>query len=82
MFYYAGNIIIPTTINVFFSNEEDYKYQTILTLPQNLGIALGAALLSLLGSKIGHWRWTLAGSVAIMVILGALLALGDPSRKG
>jgi hypothetical protein len=69
-------------ITVFFSNEGDYIYQTILTLPQTLGISLGAVLLMLFGSKLGHWRWTLAGSVTIMVTFGALLALGTPNRKG
>ena len=82
MFYYAVNVIYPTMINVFFSNEGDYKYQAVLTLPQNLGLAFGAIMLLAFGSKIGHWRWTLTGSVTILVIFGALMALGTPERKG
>jgi len=35
-------------------------------------------LLTASGTKIGHWRWTLTGSVSIMVVFGALLALGTP----
>lgn len=73
----------PTMVAVFFTNETtDFKYSIVLTLPQNLGLTFGAVLLTLFGSKIGHWRWTLTGSVAIMVVFGALLALGTPDRKG
>lgn len=82
MFYYAINIIYPTMINVFFSAEGDYKYQAVLTLPSNLGLTFGAVLLTVFGSKIGHWRWTLTASVTIMVVFGALLAVGTPDRKG
>lgn len=39
-------------------------------------------LLTVFGSKIGHWRWQLTSSVALTVLFGALLALGNPSRKG
>lgn len=83
MFYYAINIIYPTQIAVFFTTAEtSFQYATILTLPQNLGLVFGAVLLSVFGSAIGHWRWTLTGSVTIMVVFGALLALGNPERKG
>ncbi|CRK45193.1 hypothetical protein BN1723_006494 [Verticillium longisporum] len=83
MFYYALNVIWPTMIAVFFTNETtDFRYAIVLTLPQNLGLTFGAVLLTLLGSKIGHWRWTLTGSVTVMVVFGALLALGTPDRKG
>jgi hypothetical protein len=70
-------------INVFFSDANtDFRYQVILTLPANLGLCLGAGLLSFFGTAIGHWRWQLTGSVAVMVVFGALLALGTPERKG
>ncbi|KAG7133981.1 Trichothecene efflux pump TRI12 like protein [Verticillium longisporum] len=83
MFYYALNVIWPTMIAVFFTDETtDFRYAIVLTLPQNLGLTFGAVLLTLLGSKIGHWRWTLTGSVTVMVVFGALLALGTPDRKG
>jgi MFS family permease len=82
MFYYAVGVIFPTMINVFFSTEGDFVYQAILTLPQNLGLTFGAVLLTIFGSKIGHWRWTLTASVTVMVVFGALLALGTPNRKG
>ncbi|KAF2651423.1 MFS general substrate transporter [Lophiostoma macrostomum CBS 122681] len=83
MFYYAINVIYPTMISVFFTDATtDFRYGIILTLPQNLGLCFGAGLLTIFGSKIGHWKWTLTGSVAIMVISGALLALGNPNRKG
>lgn len=82
MFYYAINIIYPTQIAVFFTtNPADYKYAIVLTLPQNLGLVFGAVLLTAFGSRIGHWKWTLTGSVSIMVVFGALLALGNPERK-
>ncbi|EON63161.1 hypothetical protein W97_02388 [Coniosporium apollinis CBS 100218] len=83
MFYYAIAVIYPTQIAVFFTNETtDFRYAVILTLPQNLGLTFGAVLLTLFGSKIGHWKWTLTGSVTVMVVFGALLALGTPERKG
>ncbi|KAF7556790.1 hypothetical protein G7Z17_g1149 [Cylindrodendrum hubeiense] len=83
MFYYCLNVVYPTMIAVFFTNETtDFKYAIALTLPQNLGLTFGAVLLTLFGTKIGHWRWTLTGSVTIMVVFGALLALGTPDRFG
>ncbi|KAI1864224.1 hypothetical protein JX265_008595 [Neoarthrinium moseri] len=83
MFYYAINIIYPTMISVFFTNATtDYKYAMVLTLPQNLGLLTGAVALMAFGNKIGHFRWTLTASVSIMVIFGALLALGTPDRLG
>ncbi|KAH7033240.1 fungal trichothecene efflux pump [Microdochium trichocladiopsis] len=82
MFYYAINIIYPTMLAVFYVTSGDVREGVILTLPQNLGLTFGAVLLSLFGTKVGHWRWTLTGSVAIMVIFGALLALGTPDNKG
>ncbi|KAH7170110.1 fungal trichothecene efflux pump [Dactylonectria macrodidyma] len=83
MFYYCLNVVYPTMIAVFFTNETtDFKYAVVLTLPQNLGLTFGAVLLTLFGTKIGHWRWTLTGSVTVMVVFGALLALGTPDRFG
>ncbi|KXJ93101.1 fungal trichothecene efflux pump [Microdochium bolleyi] len=81
MFYYSINIIYPTMLAVFYVPAGDVQYGVLLTLPQNLGLTLGAVLLSVFGSKIGHWRWTLTGSVAMMVVFGALLALGTPNNK-
>ena len=52
-----------------------------LSLPSNLGLVVGEILLILFGTKLGHWKWTLTGSVTIMVFFGALLALGNPERK-
>jgi hypothetical protein len=70
-------------ISVFFTTETtDFRYAIVLTLPQNLGLTFGAVLLTCFGSKIGHWKWTLTASVTIMVVFGALLALGNPDRKG
>lgn len=70
-------------IAVFFTNETtSFRTQCIYTLPQNLGLVFGAVLLTAFGTKIGHWRWTLTGSVTIMVVFGALLALGNPDRFG
>lgn len=57
MFYYAINVIYPTMIAVFFTNETtSFRYGIILTLPQNLGLTFGAVLLTLFGSKTGHWK--------------------------
>ena len=70
-------------ISVFFTDENtDFRYAIALTLPQNLGLTFGAVLLTLFGSAIGHWRWTLTGSISIMVIFGALLDLATPVLFG
>ncbi|KAL4893690.1 fungal trichothecene efflux pump [Aspergillus ambiguus] len=80
MFYYCLNIVYPTMITVFFLEDpNDYRRASVLTLPQNLGLVFGALLLTFCGSMIGHWRWTLTGSVTMMVVFGALLALA-PDR--
>ena len=81
--YYGINVVWPTMINVFFTDANTSVYRaTALTLPANLGLLLGAVLLSFFGTPLGHWRWTLTGSVSIMVLFGALLALGTPDRFG
>ncbi|KFH45113.1 putative transporter-like protein [Hapsidospora chrysogenum ATCC 11550] len=83
MFYYCLNVVYPTMIAVFFTDENtDFRYAVVLTLPQNLGLTFGAVLLTCFGSWIGRWRWTLTGSVTIMVVFGALLALATPDRFG
>ena len=53
----------------------------LLTLPANLGLPFGALLLTLFGNKIGHWRWTLIGSVFSLVLWGSLMALVTPYNK-
>lgn len=83
MFYYCLNVVYPTMIQVFFTDETtDFRYAAVLTLPQNLGLTFGAVLLTCFGSMIGRWRWTLTASVTIMVVFGALLALARPDRFG
>lgn len=83
MFYYCLNVVYPTMIAVFFTDETtDFRRGIILTLPQNLGLTFGAVLLTCFGSMIGHWRWTLTASITIMVVFGALLALATPDRFG
>ncbi|KAH4064038.1 hypothetical protein HBI52_036910 [Parastagonospora nodorum] len=83
MFYYAINIIYPTQVGVLFTDATtDFKYRIVLGLPGNLGLCFGAFLLTVLGHRIGHWKWTLTASVTMMVVFGALLALGNPERKG
>ena len=82
MFYYMVNVVYPTMINVWYTQPADYKYQAVLTLPGNLGLAFGAALLSAFGTKVGHWRWQLVISITGMVLFGALLGLGNPGNMG
>jgi len=82
MFYYMVNIVYPTQIAVFFTNETTPLRETLLmTLPSNIGLVVGEILLITIASKIGHWKWTLTGSVFLMVFFGALLGLGNPNRK-
>lgn len=53
----------------------------LLTLPPNMGLGVGAMLLMIFGNKIGHWRWTLVGSVSSLVLWGSLLAMVTPYNK-
>jgi hypothetical protein len=83
MFYYAINVIYPTQIATLWTTPEtDFRYAIKLTLPQNLGLVFGAVLLTVFGHRIKHWRWTLTGSVSVMVVFGALLALANPGNRG
>jgi hypothetical protein len=80
--YYQVNIVYPTQIAVFFTNATTPLSTTLIySLPSNLGLVFGEILLLLFGTRIGHWKWTLTGSVFIMVFFGALLGLGNPERK-
>ncbi|ORY03042.1 fungal trichothecene efflux pump [Clohesyomyces aquaticus] len=82
MFYYMTNIVYPTQCAVLFLNETStIKESVLLTLPSNIGLVFGEILLMIFGTPFGHWKWTLTGSVTIMVFFGALLGLGDPTRK-
>jgi hypothetical protein len=82
-FYYALNVIWPTMISVLYTDAtSSFQDAIILTLPQNLGLVFGAVLLTSFGTMIGHWKWTLTGSVTIMVVFGALLSLGTAENKG
>ena len=77
------NVVYPTQIATLWTTPEtDFRYAILLTLPQNLGLVFGAVLLTVFGQRIGHWRWTLTGSVFVMVLFGALLALAKPTNRG
>ncbi len=83
MFYYSSSIMWPTMISAFYTNGgTDWHYAMVLSLPQGLAITFGATLLSLLGSRIRHWQWQLAGSVFFMVLFGSLMALCTTDNKG
>jgi hypothetical protein len=83
MFYYSSSLIWPTMTMVFYTNGgADWKYATILSLPQGCAITFGALLLTVFGSKIRHWHWQLTGSVVVMVVFGSLMALVTPTNKG
>ncbi|RVX72009.1 hypothetical protein B0A52_04607 [Exophiala mesophila] len=81
MFYYIINVIWPTMVNVFWGGATDIYTGSVLSLPPNLGLLVGAILLVLFGSRLRRWKWTLTGSVVITVLFGALLGLGRPDRK-
>lgn len=66
---------------LFTPDPENYMEAIYLSLPQGLGMATGGIALSVFGGKIGHWKWTLTGSVFIMVLFGGLLAIVTPERK-
>jgi Fungal trichothecene efflux pump (TRI12) len=79
----AINIIYPTQIAVFWTNSTTPLKTTLLySLPSNLGLVFGEILLICFGTAIGHWKWTLTGSVFLMVFFGALLGMGTPDNRG
>lgn len=83
MSYYSANVLWPTMITVFYTNDgANWRYAVVLSLPQGLGVVTGAVLLVLFGSSLRHWQWTLTAAVFIMVLFGALLALATPTNKG
>ena len=83
MFYYSGAILWPTMINVFYTNGgSDWKYGVLLSTIQDFAITPGMVMLGVFSRKIKHWQWQLTGTVLIMVVFGALLALGTPNNKG
>ena len=76
------NVVYPTQIATLWTTPAtNFRYAIELTLPQNLGLVFGAVLLTIFGHRIQRWRWTLTASVSIMVVFGALLALGKPTNK-
>ncbi|KIW35176.1 uncharacterized protein PV07_01890 [Cladophialophora immunda] len=83
MSYYSSSILWPTMIVQFYTNGgAAWKHGIALSIVQGLAISAGALGLSLLGNKIRRWQWQLTGSMFVMVVFGALLALGKPSNQG
>lgn len=82
MFYYSSSIVWPVMITNFYTNGGlDWRYATILSLPQGFAILTGALGLSFFGSTIKNWQWQLTGSVFIMVLFGSLLGMVTPDNK-
>ena len=52
-----------------------------LSLVQGLGITTGAVLLSTVGKKIRHYKWSLTAFVGFMTVFGGLTALANPERR-
>ncbi|CAK7236483.1 hypothetical protein SBRCBS47491_009653 [Sporothrix bragantina] len=82
-FFYSCSIIYPTMLNAFYIDATTpVSTQLLLTLPSTVPLPVGALILTYFGRKIGHWKWTMLGSVVSMVLWGALLALITPYNKG
>ena len=76
-------IIYPTCINVFYvGTSTPVSEQLALTLPGNLGLTFGAALLVTFGGRVRHFRWTLIISVIGVTLFGGLIALVSPNNRG
>jgi len=86
MFYYMTNIVHPTQIAVLWTNETTPLSTTLkYSLPSNLGLVFGEILLMIFGTRLAaivKWKWTLTGSVFLMVLFGALLGMGTQHNKG
>lgn len=73
--------MLDRMIAVFYvADPTDWKRASLLSLPQGLGVTIGGVLLSIFGSKIRHWQWQHTVAITVMVIFGALLALGNPNN--
>lgn len=69
-------------VNVFYIGPTTSRStELLLTLPPNVGLVLGALLLMGFGNLLGHWKWTLAGTWAGMVLFGALLGMVTPFNQ-
>ncbi|KAH0830965.1 hypothetical protein FOPE_01961 [Fonsecaea pedrosoi] len=83
MSYYSSSILWPTMISVFYTDGgANWKHGIALSIVQGIAISVGAVGLSYFGNKIRRWQWQLTGSMFVMVVFGALLALGKPSNQG
>jgi hypothetical protein len=83
MSYYSSSILWPTMIAVFYTNNGlAWKHGIALSIVQGIAISVGALGLSYFGNKIRRWQWQLTGSMFVMVVFGALLALGKPTNQG
>ena len=82
MFYYSGALIWPTMVTVFYGKEGEWALSAVLSAVQGIAVGTGSILLAVLGGHIKHWRWQLTGSVFVMVLFGALWALGTPHNQG
>ena len=60
-------------ISVVYTTEtSSFREAIVLTLPQGICNVSGAALVTIFGHRIKHWKLTLNISVFIMVLFGAL----------
>ncbi|KAF2648443.1 MFS general substrate transporter [Lophiostoma macrostomum CBS 122681] len=81
-FFYGTAVIYPTMLNAFYIDATTpVSTQLLLTLPANLALPAGAALLTAFGKKIGHWKWSLVISTSSLVLWGSLLAMMTPFNK-
>ncbi|KEF50998.1 uncharacterized protein A1O9_12952 [Exophiala aquamarina CBS 119918] len=83
MFYYSTNIAYISQMNILYTDSyTPLSYALKLTLPQNMGMMCGQALLALTGSWIKWWRTQYFISTLWMVLFGTLLALGNQDNRG
>jgi hypothetical protein len=81
--YYGINIIYPVMINAFYvSSTTSRSEEMLLTLPENLGMVLGAVLLSCFGNLLWHWKIVAAASTAFKCAVAHGLKIPALSSMG
>ncbi|PGH28269.1 hypothetical protein AJ80_00160 [Polytolypa hystricis UAMH7299] len=81
-FFYSTAAIYPTMLNTFYIDETtSTSTELLLTLPANVSLVVGAVVLTVFGSRVGHWKWSMTASTVSLCLWGSLLALITPHNK-
>lgn len=85
MYYFGINVLYPTMVAQLWTGPDTtMSTSLLLTLPGNLGLCAGIAILTVFGSTFSKWfgfRWAIVGALALMLIFGGLMTLVTPFNQ-